>query len=123
MEVFTVVSQDRIQQRSPSSRYVDTLSGGQQDFHLGQGSIASASGAADVAGELFFFRTFPKKIFKSAKSSRTPAPIVPTRSSPWTPPAYGLPKVLEEEEEKEKDSAHVPDSVEWVQLSDDKGLT
>ena len=93
----------------------DISSGGQQDFHLGQGSTTSSAGAADDAFTCFF-RTF-HRVKKSATLPPRSWPELPPHSSPWTPAAYAVPMVLEEEEEEEVTAqAHVPDSLEWVQL-------
>ena len=72
--------------------------GGQQDFHLGQGSIASASAAADeaFAGG---FSTFPWDK-KRARVAASPSARVPQHVSSWTLAACG----------------ETIGSVEWVQV-------
>ena len=105
---------------------VDSSSGGLQDFHLDHRSAASSSGPADVA-LTGFFALFPGPK-KSANVGARSRSELAAHSSSSTPGAYGVVCSLEEpvqEEKKEEHEVvfHVPDSIVWVHLCDDKGKT
>ena len=61
--------------------------------------------------ETGFFRTFPR--LKSATLPPRSGSALPPHSSPWTPAAYDVPMVLEEEEEESEEE--LVEFVEYVQ--------
>ena len=72
---------------------------------LAQGSASSAGPADEDFDEVF--RTFPHGK-KSARAAASPSAELPREVSSWTPAAYVAP---------------MPDSIEWVELSDASGRT
>ena len=72
------------------------------------------------------FRTFPRPK-KSAKVRAHSRSELAAHSSSSTPGAYGVVSSLEEPVQEEKKEEHqvspMPDSIEWVELCDDKGKT
>ena len=116
-------SEERISERIVE-QIVDIPRGGLQDFRPGQSSSSSShvpAGISEVMDEpgefiLFFarssscsdaldapgywgFRTFPQNK-KSATQPPHSRSELPPHSSPWTPSAYDVPMVLEEEEDE-----------------------
>ena len=149
--LFKVLSQDRVQQRLVLSQsvdirvrgglhgfllgqkltqrtveqLVDSSSGGLQDFHLGQGSTASPSSPRVrlAQGRFSHFSPAPRKVRRKVLP---PGRELAAHSSSSTLGAYGVVSSLEEpvqEEKEEHEEVHLPNSIEWVQLCDDKGKT
>ena len=107
--------QERISERNVEQIAVSRVGEGLHDFLPGQSSASSSRDPArgfEALDELGYvvFRTFPQ-IQKSATQLPHSRSALPPHSSPWTPSAYDVPMVLEEEEESELEEAAEFDEV------------
>ena len=107
--------QERISERNVEQIAVSRVGEGLQDFLPGQSSSSSSRDPArgfealDEPGYGVFL-TFPQ-IQKSATQPPHSRSALPPHSSPWTPSAYDVSMVLEEEEESELEEAEEFDEV------------
>ena len=117
----TAVSEQNVSTPAPCR---GGLRGGLHGFPSVQGSAVDFPVPLGDADE-GFFRTFPRPK-KSAKVRARSMSELAAHSSPSTPGANGVVSSLEEpvqEENEEHQVSPMPDSIEWVELCDDKGKT
>ena len=118
VEIFKVFAQDRVQQQFQSRTFP-------LQFHVVEVFVVVFTVFLRFRAPQFF-RTFPRPK-KSAKVRAHSRSELAAHSSSSTPGAYGVVSSLEEpvqEEEKEEHQVSpMPDSIEWVELSDANGRT